>query len=82
MPTKDDKLNLNTILLAVLMALSGWTLNRVSDLSERMSAVAVMNTNYTRELLELRARITSVEAQVQEIKLLNAKAAASNDIKH
>lgn len=81
MSTKEDKLNLNTILLGVLMALSGWTLNRVSDLSERMSAVAVMNTNYTRELLELRARITSVEAQVQEIKLLNAKAAA-NDIKH
>lgn len=65
MPEESKTLNLNTVFLAVLLALSGWTLQRVSTLSEQVSAMIERNSSYTRELIELRARVTATEVQAQ-----------------
>lgn len=75
MSSNESKtLNLNTVFLAVLLALSGWTLNRVSNLGEQMSAIVERNTGYTRDLTEIRARLALCEAQIQTIRLDMAKA--------
>ena len=71
MSTNESKppLNLNTIFLAILVALSGWTLNKVSVLGEQMSVVTERHSTYSRELLELRARVATIELRIQEIRL-------------
>ena len=38
-PERKDTLNLNTVLLTVVLALSGWTLKKVSDLGEAQAEI-------------------------------------------
>lgn len=56
---------LNTILLGIVLALSGWTLNRVSTLSEKMAGVTVSVSGQTVDMDALRARLSLAEAQIQ-----------------
>lgn len=62
-------LNLNTILLSIVLTLSGWTLTRVFALSEQMSALNESKLVINRDILELRARVSLVEAQIQATNL-------------
>lgn len=58
-------MNLNTVLLSIVLALSGWTLTRVLALSEQMSALTERDLNRGRDILELRARLAVIETQLQ-----------------
>lgn len=64
-PRRDSGINLNTVLLGVLVGLSGWTLNRVQNLSEQMAAAVVTSTGQTRDIDSLRSRMGVAEAQIQ-----------------
>lgn len=66
-------LNLNTILLSIVLTLSGWTLTRVFALSEQMSALNESKLVINRDILELRARVSLVEAQIQATNLAIAR---------
>lgn len=68
-------MNLNTVMLGVVLGLSGWTLNRVSSLSEQISAINERGNAQQRELIELRARLTVTDAQVQANALAIARMA-------
>ena len=65
MPTESKFLNINTALIALLIGLSGWTLNKVSALGEQMSAMTESRMSINRDILELRARVTAIEVAVQ-----------------
>lgn len=43
-----DTMNLNTVLLAIVLALSGWTLKKVSDQGEAVAAMSVRIQNLER----------------------------------
>lgn len=66
-------LNVNTILLSIVLALSGWTLTRVLALSEQMSALNESKVVINRDIIELRARLSLVEAQIQATNLTIAR---------
>ncbi len=72
-PPSQPALNLNTVLLTLILGLSGWTLNRVASLGEQMSAVNERDTSRVREILEIRTRLTTVEAQLQANSLAIAR---------
>lgn len=61
--------NIHSLLLTIVLALSGWTLATVSG-QNRDNATAQVNiqTN-ARDILDLRARITVAEAAVQQTKM-------------
>lgn len=65
MPTESKFLNINTAFLAILIALSGWTLNKVSILSEQMSTLTESKANMTREILALQVRLTTAEVNIR-----------------
>jgi hypothetical protein len=44
----NQQLNLNTALIAIVLALSGWTLKKVSDLAESQAALKVQVQNLER----------------------------------
>lgn len=67
-------ININTVLLGIIVALSGWTLNRVQGLSEKMAAVTVQTTTTERDLDIIRVRLATVEAQVLSNSLNMARA--------
>lgn len=69
-------LNINTALLGLVVALSAWTINRVSALSEQMSAGNERFSGQARELVEIRARLTLCEAQGQANALAIARMTA------
>ncbi len=47
-PNHRENFNLNTVLLAAVLGLSGWTLKKVSDLGETQAAFAVQIRNLER----------------------------------
>lgn len=62
---RERGFNINTVLLGVVVAISGWTLNRVQNLSEQMAGNNVQVTTQTRDIDNLRARMSVAEAQIQ-----------------
>lgn len=50
MPPKEvkDNMNINTLLLTIVLALSGWTLKKVSDQGEAVAAMSVRIQNLER----------------------------------
>lgn len=68
------ELNINTFLLALVVSLAGWNLYQthkntveLTSLSATMHADTTTHEANTRELLELRARITAVEIQLASL---------------
>lgn len=61
----DGGLNINTVLLAVVVALSTWTVNRVQNLSEQMAANSVQVTTQNRDIETMRARMMVNEAKIE-----------------
>ena len=51
MPPKEavkDTMNINTVLLTIVLALSGWTLKKVSDQGEQVAAMTARVQNLER----------------------------------
>lgn len=71
--SNSSTINVNTILLSIVLALSGWTLTRVFALSEQMSALNESKIVINRDIIELRARLSLVEAQIQATNLTIAR---------
>lgn len=60
-------LNLNTVLLGIVLALSGWTLNRVSTLSETMAVAVSVSNNQAHDIDLVRSRLATVEIEQQKL---------------
>jgi outer membrane protein TolC len=55
---------LTNILLAVVLALSGWSLKETTDQGKTLSRLVEAKVSTDRDLLELRARVSASEATV------------------
>lgn len=78
MSKEQSFLNANTVLLAIVISLSGWTLTRVAAISEKMSATEERYLNQNREMMELRSKIAKVDAEVQLARLEVARIQAQS----
>ena len=62
----------NTILTTAVLAVTGWTLRSVIYISRKIAVSDVREAQHEKDMLELRARITTVEIKQQELELLVA----------
>ena len=68
----------NTILTTAVLAVTGWTLRSVIYISRKIAVSDVREAQHEKDMLELRARITTVEIKQQELELLVAGCQAKN----
>lgn len=66
---RESHINLNTVLLTIVLALGGWTLNRTAALSEQMSAASERDSALATTMTDIRARLVLAETQIQDIRL-------------
>ena len=69
-----EKVNANTILLTVGLAMSGWTLNTVEEVKNTLSRTGVMVDVHEREINELKSTFTQHEIAQNERELASARA--------
>ena len=62
----------NTILTTAVLAVTGWTLRSVIYISRKIAVSDVREAQHEKDMLELRARITTVEIKQQELELMVA----------
>ena len=55
--------NLNTILIAVLLAVSGWVAYETSETGKKVSGITEKVATSDRELLDLRTRLARLEIE-------------------
>jgi len=67
------QLNFNTILITVLLALASWNLKETIEQSQQAAKIEERTQALQREMLDLRARVVSVEAQVIDAQLVLAR---------
>ena len=68
----------NTILTTAVLAVTGWTLRSVIYISRKIAVSDVREAQHEKDMLELRARITTVEIKQQELELLVSGCQAKN----
>ena len=68
----------NTILTTAVLAVTGWTLRSVIYISRKIAVSDVREAQHEKDMLELRARITTVEIKQQELELLVAGCQTKN----
>lgn len=69
----NEKFNVNTILLAVVLGLSGWSLLEQNAQGKAQAAYAVRSEAQAVELAELRIRQQRTEVAVTELQLQIAR---------
>jgi uncharacterized membrane protein len=67
MTVMGKETNLNTILIAVLLGVSGWVAFKTSETGEKVSALVEAKSTNDRELLDLRQRMAAVEIKLAQI---------------
>jgi uncharacterized protein HemX len=73
MSTGSDKLNVNTILLTVVLGLSGWSLLEQNAQGKAQAAYAVRQSAQEFALEDLRARMQKNDAAITELQLQIAR---------
>jgi hypothetical protein len=68
------QLNLNTILLTLVLALSGWTLRTVVEMSTVQASMLERILQHDREIVELRSRTIETEKVVTQLRIQLAHA--------
>lgn len=68
-----DKFNVNTLLITILMGLSGWSLVEQNAQGKAQAANSVRSDTQARELALLWQRTQANELAIQEIKIQIAK---------
>ena len=59
----------NTILSAIILGLSTWTLRGVAQLQRQVAVSTVKDEQHEKDIIELRARIVGVETRLRELEL-------------
>ncbi len=75
---KQDKvknINLNTILIAIVLGLSGWNLKETVQQGRDFSRLEERTANLMRESVDHRMRLTSLELGLLQVKVDLARAA-------
>jgi hypothetical protein len=62
-------LNLNTVLITVVLALSGWSLMELNGQGKAQATYAARSDAQARELAELRIKVQENEAAIQRVRL-------------
>ena len=57
------------VLNSVILPLCAWTLYTVHTLAKALAVEAVYGQTQTRDLVDMRTRLTSVEAQIMDLRL-------------
>lgn len=73
MSTARPHLNLNTLLLTIVMALSAWTLKTVYEMSNGLTAVTIRVNQHDKDLGGLQARISQDEMLLTEVRVKAAR---------
>lgn len=73
MSTPEKPVNLNTVLLTIVLALAGWTLNKVNGLGEQVVLATERNVVQASAILDIRSRMTTAEATIQANQLAIAR---------
>lgn len=73
------QLDLNTLIGGLTLLGIVWVIRTVWQIDKRQALMEQAEQHREKELLELRTRVTAVEAEVQEIKVAVAKAIFGDD---
>ncbi len=61
--------NLNSVLLAIILGLSTWTIKEVTEQGKEFAAITERVAANTRDTADLRTRVVTAEAQIVLIRL-------------
>ncbi len=71
--TETMQSKLNTILLTIVLGISGWSLMEQNAQGKAQAAYAVRSDAQARELVDLRARMQANDAAIQDLRIQIAR---------
>lgn len=66
---RPPALNFNSVLITICVAISGWTLQKVSTLGEQQATGIEKDATMEREIVDVRARTAMLEMDVKQLQI-------------